>query len=381
MSESDPVPFRIEIPTADVEDLRERLARTRWPDAETVEDWSQGIPLAYMQNLCEYWGGGYDHQRLATRLNAFPQFRLQVGGLRVHFLHVRSPHPQALPLLITHGWPGSVLEFLETIGPLVDPPAHGGDAADAFNVICPSLPGYGFSDRPAAAGFGLSAIAAAWAKLMAKLGYERYAAQGGDWGASVTMRLANLDAEHLAGIHLNLPMIAPEAVKNTTDLTAEEQAALDSWDHHRRWNSGYSAQQRTKPQTLGYGLADSPAGQCAWIVEKLATWVDHDEDLVRVLDRDTILDLVAIYWHTRTATSSARLYWEDYPDRDFTPIEVPAGCSIFPAEIFRISKRWAESRFLDLRYYNRLDRGGHFAALEQPELFVEELRNCFRQMR
>ncbi len=381
MNESRPVPFQVEIPAADIEDLRERLARTRWPDPETVDDASQGIPLGYMRELCEHWQDGYDHQRLASRLNAFPQFRVRAGGVDVHFLHVRSPHPNALPLLITHGWPGSVLEFLELLGPLTDPPAHGGDAADAFDVVCPSLPGYGFSEKPTRAGFGVSAIAAAWAELMATLGYGRYAAQGGDWGASVTMRLANHDAAHLAGIHLNLPMVAPEVVRATTDLSPEERSALDSWAHHRRWNSGYSAQQGTRPQTLGYGLNDSPAGQCAWIAEKFATWVDCDGELERAIDRDTILDMVAIYWHTRTATSSARLYWEDYPDRDFTPIAVPSGISIFPQEIFRVSRRWAESRFTDLRYYNRLDRGGHFAALEQPELFVEELRRCFRLMR
>lgn len=380
-SEPQPAPFRVEIPPAAVADLRERLARTRWPDAETVEDWSQGVPLAYLRELCEHWREGYDHGRLERRLNAFPQFRLRAGGLAVHYLHVRSPHPGALPLLITHGWPGSVLEFLEAIGPLVDPPAHGGEAADAFDVVCPSLPGYGFSEKPAGTGVGVGAIAAAWAELMASLGYDRYAAQGGDWGASVTMRLAALDPEHLAGIHLNMPIVAPDAVRATTEPTAEEQAALASWARFRRWDSSYSAQQSTRPQTLGYGLTDSPAGQCAWIVEKLATWTDCDGDVERAVDRDTILDLVGIYWHTGTATSSARLYWESYPDHDFTPIGVPAGCSIFPAEIFPMSRRWAESRFTDLRYFNRLDRGGHFAALERPQAFVDELRSCFRLMR
>ena len=374
-------PFRLAVPDAELADLRERLRRTRWPDAETVGDWSQGIPLAYLRELCAHWRDAYDWRSLEARLNALGQCRTEIDGLGIHFLHVRSPQPDALPLLITHGWPGSVVEFLKVIGPLTDPAAHGGDAADAFHVVCPSLPGYGFSDKPASRGWGVGRIAAAWAELMARLGYDRYGAQGGDWGAAVTTRLGEVDADHLAGIHVNMALVGSEIVRAAGAPTSAEQSALDDFAEHRRSGAGYSSQQMTRPQTLGYGLVDSPVAQCAWIVEKFWAWTDCDGHPENVLTRDEMLDDVMLYWLPATGASSARLYWESFRDRDVAPVEAPAGVSVFPKEIFRVSRRWAEGRFRDLRHFAELDRGGHFAAFEQPELFVDEVRACFRAMR
>ena len=379
--DADVTPFRVEIPQAQLDDLRERLARTRWPERETVDDWSQGIPLAYVRELCEYWRERYDWRRAEARLNAIPQMRTRLDGLAIHVLHARSPHAGALPLLLTHGWPGSVVEFLDVIGPLTDPPAHGGDARDAFHVVAVSLPGFGFSDKPAERGYSPDRMAAMVATLMARLGYERYGAQGGDWGAVVTMRLAQLDAEHLAGIHLNMPRAAPAALKALGELTAAEQAALDTLRHYRRWEAGYSTQQATRPQTLGYGLVDSPAAQCAWIVEKFFAWADCDGHPENAVARDVLLDNVMLYWLPATGASSARLYWESFYDQELAPIDVPTGCSVFPKELFRLSERWARTRFGDLRHFRELDRGGHFAALEQPAVFVDEVRTFFRTVR
>jgi pimeloyl-ACP methyl ester carboxylesterase len=379
--ESDEVitPFLLEVPEAELDDLRDRLRRTRWPEAETVDDWSQGIPLAYVQDLCRYWADQYDWRTTEARLNAVPQFRTEIDGLGIHFLHARSPRADALPLVLTHGWPGSVVEFLDAIGPLVDPVAHGGNAADAFHVVCPSLPGYGFSDKPRRAGWGVDRIATAWAELMRRLGYDRYGAQGGDWGAMVTTDLGRLDPEHVAGIHVNMPVAMPAA--GSAELTADEAAALASYSEHRTWGTGYSKQQSTRPQTLGYGLVDSPAGQCAWIVEKFWAWTDCNGHPEHVLGRDQLLDNVMLYWLPGAAASSARLYWESFRDPRLDPVDVPAGCSIFPKEIMRLPRRWAETRFTDLRYWNELDEGGHFAAFEQPALFVDEVRAFFRLVR
>ncbi|MGP0029711.1 MAG: epoxide hydrolase family protein [Acidimicrobiales bacterium] len=377
-------PFRIEVADATLTDLGDRLRRTRWPDAETVDDWSQGIPLAYVKELCHYWSDGYDWRRTERRINSFAQFTTEIDGLDVHYLHVRSPHPGALPLIITHGWPGSIVEFLKVIGPLTDPVAHGGEAADAFDVVCPALPGYGFSGKPAAPGWGVGRIAGAWAALMARLGYARYGAQGGDWGSAVTSALGRQDPDHLAGIHLNMPVV-PFGSIDLGSPSETEQAALTSLAHYQQWESGYSKQQSTRPQTIGYGLADSPAAQCAWIVEKFRAWTDCDGHPENVLTRDELLDNVMLYWLTGSGASSARLYWESF-DTSFAgagrePIAVATGCSIFPKEIIRISRRWAETGFSDIRYWNELDRGGHFAAFEQPELFVHELRSFFRLVR
>jgi pimeloyl-ACP methyl ester carboxylesterase len=374
-------PFRIEIPETTIVDLRERLARTRWPEAQTVEDWSQGIPLAYVRELCDYWSSEYDWRLLEQRLNGIPQFRTELDGLQIHFLHARSPHEGALPLLVTHGWPGSVVEFLKVIGPLTDPTAYGGEAGDAFHVVCPSLPGYGFSDKPAAAGWGVERIAIAWEELMSRLGYERYGAQGGDWGGVITMELGARGREPLAGIHVNTPLADPAALAPLGEPTEQEQAALASFAHYRRWDAGYSKEQSTRPQTVGYGLVDSPAALCAWIIEKFWSWTDCDGHPENALTRDELLDNVSLYWLTASGASSARLYWESFNRREYTAIVAPSGCSIFPKEIFGVSRRWAATRFTDLRYWNELDRGGHFAAFEQPELFVGEVRAFFRIVR
>jgi pimeloyl-ACP methyl ester carboxylesterase len=283
-------------------------------------------------------------------------------------------------LVLTHGWPGSVVEFLKVIGPLSDPTAHGGDAADAFHVVCPSLPGYGFSDKPLSTGWNVERIGVAWAELMARLGYDGYGAQGGDWGSFVTTSIGQQDPDHVVGIHVNLPIVSLEA-SMMTDLTESEQASLASGAYYARWGSGYSTQLSSRPQTLGYGLDDSPAFQCAWVVEKFWDWTDCDGHPEHVLARDELLDNVMLYWLPANGASSARLYWESFHDHNTEPVTVPSGCSIFPKEIFRPSRRWVETRFTDLRYFNELDRGGHFAAFEQPELFVEEIRSFFRLVR
>jgi pimeloyl-ACP methyl ester carboxylesterase len=373
-------PFRIEVAEADLVDLHDRLVRTRWPESETVDDWSQGIPLAYTRALCDYWADGYDWRATEARLNALPQFVTELDGLDIHFLHVRSPHPGALPIVLTHGWPGSIIEFMEVIGPLTDPVAHGGSAADAFDVVCPSLPGYGFSGKPTGTGWTVQRIAGAWAQLMGRLGYGRYGAQGGDWGAMVTASLGNLDPDHLAGIHLNMPMAAPGAL-DLNDVTEAEQAALASYADHRNWGTGYSKEQSTRPQTIGYGLVDSPVGQAAWIVEKFWAWTDCQGHPEHILTRDELLDNVMLYWLPAAGASSARLYWESFVRPGFDPVAVPTGCSIFPKEIMRMSRRWAASRFENIIYWNELDAGGHFAAFEQPAVFVDELRSFFRLVR
>ena len=366
-------PFRIEVAEAELDDLRDRLRRTRWPEAETVGDWSQGVPLSYARELCEYWADGYDWRAREAHLNEFDQFRTEIDGLGIHFIHVRSQHEQALPLILTHGWPGSIVEFHKVIEPLTNPP----DPQDAFHVVCPSLPGYGFSDKPAEPGWVVQRIAEAWAALMARLGYDRYGAQGGDWGAAVTTCLGQQDVEHLAGIHLNMPIATP----TFDDLSEQENAALVSMAHYQDQGSGYSTQQATRPQTLGYGLVDSPAGQCTWIVEKFKEWMDCDGHPENVLTRDELLDNVMLYWLPGAGASSGRLYWESFKRSYEDTVPAPMGASIFPKEIFRLSRRWAEKRFTDIRYWNEPARGGHFAAFEQPEIFVDEVRSFFRLVR
>jgi epoxide hydrolase len=380
-------PFAIGIPEGELRDLRERPARTRWPERETVEDWTQGVPLAYLKDLCGYWGERYDWRAAEASLNALPQFRTVIDELGIHFLHIRSPHPEALPLVITHGWPGSIVEFLKVIGPLTDPTAHGGDPGDAFHLVCPSLPGYGFSDQPTRPGWGVQHIAAAWTVLMARLGYERYGAQGSDWGTSISASVGQQDPDHVAGIHLTPPLAPPDPA-TFNDLTQRERAALASMKRSAEWESGYSQEQSTRPQTIGYALVDSPAALCAWIIEKFWAWTDCDGHPENVLTRDELLDNLMLYWLPGTGASSARLYWESsrlvnewiFGPTDDT-VAVPTGCSIFPKEIQRPSRRWAEKRFPDIRYWNEPDRGGHFAAFEQPELFVEEVRAFFRLVR
>jgi pimeloyl-ACP methyl ester carboxylesterase len=373
-------PFRIAATDEQLDDLRRRLQSTRWPEPETVDDWSQGIPLAYLRDVCAYWAEKYDWRAREARLNAFPQFKTPIEGLGIHFLHVRSPHEDALPLVITHGWPGSVVEFHKVIGPLTDPTAHGGDASDAFHVVAPSLPGYGFSDKPTTTGWGIPKIADAWAELMPRLGYDKYVAQGGDWGAMVTTAIGIQDPENCLGIHLNMPIAMPDP-ETMANLTKDEQQALAAIQHYQEWDSGYSKQQSTRPQSLGYGLVDSPAGQAGWILEKFWSWTDCEGHPENVLSRDELLDNVMLYWLEGNGASSARLYWESFRTPSTDQVHVPTACSIFPKEILRTSRRWAEKRFTNLVHWNELSKGGHFAAFEQPETFVDEVRAGFRHAR
>ena len=377
-------PFQLNIGEDQLEDLRRRLAATRWPERETVEDWSQGIPLAYTRELADYWQHQYDWRRWERKLNGWAQFTAVIEGIDIHFLHLRSPHAEALPMVMTHGWPGSIVEFHKIIEPLVNPTAHGGRAEDAFHLVLPTLPGYGFSGKPVSAGTGVDRIAGMWGQLMAGLGYSRYVAQGGDWGSLVTLAMGESQTEHCAGIHVNMVIVAPTE-DSMKDPSEREKAALESMNYYKRWDSGYSRQQSSRPQTLGYGLADSPVGQMAWIVEKFWAWTDcgatgrqHPEN---VLSKDELLDNVMMYWLTNSATSSARLYWESFDKVSMEPVHMPVGCSIFPREVFGASRRWAEQRFSNIIHWNHMPRGGHFAAFEQPELLVQELRDCFGQLR
>ena len=381
-------PFRVEVGDDQLDDLRRRLAGARWPEPAPVTDWSQGVPVDWLRDLCAYWQDEYDWRRCEKTLAGFPQFTTEVDGLGVHFIHVQSPSPDALPLVMTHGWPGSVVEFLDVIGPLADPAAHGDDPADAFHVVCPSLPGYGFSGKPAEPGWDIDRIADAWAALMARLGYERYGAQGGDWGAAVTSALGQRDAEHVTGVHVNMAIVGPDP-ETLNDLTEFEQRSLASLGEMFEWGTGYALEQGTRPQTVGYALVDSPVGQAAWITEKYWAWTDHDGDPTSALSRDQMLDNITLYWLTATAASSARLYWESGWARpsgqsqmaSAHTIATPTAISIFPREIVRPSRRWCEKRYSDIRFYEQPDRGGHFAAWEQPELFVDQVRRAFRTMR
>ena len=374
-------PFRIAVTDAVLADLRARLHQTRWPDAELVDDWSQGAPLAWIQDICRHWADHYDWRGREALLNRFAQFTTPIDGLDIHFLHVRSPHAEAMPLILTHGWPGSVVEFHKVIAPLTDPTAHGGSAADAFHVVCPSLPGFGFSAKPTTTGWGVDRIAAAWATLMDRLGYPRYGAQGGDWGSAVTTSLGAQDPQHCAGIHITLAM----GTRPKTDgaPSAEEARALERAKFYNDWDSGYSKQQSTRPQTLAYGLTDSPAGQAAWILEKFWAWTDCDGHPENILSRDELLDNVMLYWVTATAASSARLYWESFRPgrRAQDPVTVPTGVAVFPKEIVPPVRRWMEARYTDIRHWSVMPRGGHFAAFEQPGLLVDDVRAFFRTLR
>ena len=370
--------FTIDVPQAALDDLKDRLTRTRWPERETVDDWDQGIPLSYAQELATYWRDDYDWRAIEARLNALPNHLATIDGLDIHFLHVRSTNPAARPLILTHGWPGSVLEFLDVIEPL---------SAD-YHLVIPSLPGYGFSGKPAEAKWSVEHIGAAWDALMQALGYDRYFAQGGDWGSAVTCAIGMNQGDHCAGIHVNMVVGAPPP-DLMTDLSDSEKLYLARFGWYQSKDSGYSTQQATRPQTIGYALTDSPVGQMAWIVEKCQGWTDcghepggqsiggHPEN---ALSRDAMLDTVSLYWLTASAASSARLYWHSFRNFSAGEILVPTGCSLFPGEIMRLSRRWAERRYKNIVYWNELDRGGHFAAWEQPELFVGEVRAALAQM-
>lgn len=377
---SEILPFRIAVPDADLADLRRRLAATRWPEAECVSDWSQGVPLAYTRELARYWAQDYDWRARETALNGFTQFITEIDGLDIHFIHQRSPHPGALPLLMTHGWPGSVVEFHKVIGPLTDPTAHGGRPEDAFHVVCPSLPGYGFSGKPTSTGWGVPKIAETWDTLMRRLGYDRYGAQGGDWGAAVTTQIGrNIDNGCMA-IHINMPIGRPPAA-SLESPTDEDLAAFAALKEHRRWGTGYSKQQSTRPQTLGYGLVDSPVAQLAWIIEKFWAWSDCDGHPENVLTRDELLDNVMLYWITGSGASSARLYWESFTSFGAGErVERPTGIAAFPKEITRAPRSWCEDGY-NITQWTTMPRGGHFAAFEQPDLFVADVRSFFATVR
>ncbi|AEV73710.1 putative hydrolase or acyltransferase of alpha/beta superfamily [Mycolicibacterium rhodesiae NBB3] len=372
-------PFCIDVADDVLDDLRTRLSRTRWPEAECVQDWTQGIPLGYTRDLTAYWADVYDWRSREAALNRFDQFIVEIDGVDIHFIHQRSPHEEAFPLVITHGWPGSIVEFRNVIEPLTNPTAHGGRAEDAFHVVCPALPGYGFSGKPTHSGWGVERIAQAWEALMLRLGYDRYGAQGGDWGAAITTQMGR-NRGHCAAIHLNMPIAYPPA-GGIADPTEEEQLALAALTAHQRWGTGYSEQQSTRPQTIGYGLADSPVGQMAWIVEKFAAWMDCDGHPENVLSRDELLDNVMIYWATNSGSSSARLYWESFKTLDATTrVELPTGIAAFPKEVLRSPRSWCEPIY-NITHWTTMPRGGHFAALEQPGLFVDDVREFFETVR
>jgi pimeloyl-ACP methyl ester carboxylesterase len=380
------VHFRVAIPQDAIEDLRRRLAEARWPDRETVDDWSQGVPLSRAQNLLERWRDGYDWRSFETRINSFPQFRTRIDGLGIHFLHVRSAHANALPILLTHGWPGSVVEFLKAIGPLVDPEAHGGLAQDAFHVVVPSLPGHGFSDRPTETGWDRFRTARAWGQLMHSLGYGHWVAQGGDWGATITHVLAQQRPAGLVAAHVNWQLVVP--AEPPANMTNEESAVYADIQRHadsRGKLAGYFRKQATRPQTIAYALLDSPIAQASWIYEKLHDWTDHEENS-EALTIDEMLDDISLYWFTGTAGSAARFYWEN--SRSSFPfglnagaIDLPMAATVFPKETIRPPRAWAEALWSRLYYWNVVDKGGHFPAWEQPALFVEELRKAFRPVR
>jgi len=373
-------PFKIAIGEDVLKDLKQRLANTRWPEKETVDDWSQGIPLAYTQEVCDYWLNSYDWRAREALLNKYPQFMTEFNGLDIHFIHARSSHPDARPLLMTHGWPGSIVEFQKVIGPLIDPVAHGGNAEDAFHVVCPALPGFGFSGKPTNTGWSIEKIAETWNQLMLRLGYDAYFAQGGDWGAAVTSAIGMQNLGNCQAIHVNMVIVEPDPA-TMNDLTPLEQSALAGMQYYSDHDSGYSKQQSTRPQTVAYGLTDSPVGQMAWVLEKYWAWMDCDGHPENVLSKDELLDNIMLYWCTASAASSARLYWESFNDLSRDEIVLATGCSVYPKEIFRSSRRWAEQRFKNLIHWNELDKGGHFAAFEVPETFIKEVRNCFRTQR
>ncbi|MBV1915712.1 MAG: epoxide hydrolase 1 [Pseudomonadales bacterium] len=373
-------PFKIDIDEQQIVDLKQRLEMTRWPEKETPTDWTQGIPLSYVQEIVEYWKNSYNWREREALLNRFDQFKTEINGLNIHFIHQRSKVADATPLIITHGWPGSIVEFQKVIEPLTDPEAFGGKAEDAYHVICPSIPGYAFSDKPAETGWDVTKVADTWAKLMAKLGYDKYFAQGGDWGSMITTALGIQDPEHCMGIHLNMPIAGPDP-ETMNDLTDREKMALAAMQHYQDSDSGYSKQQSTRPQTLGYGLVDSPAGQAAWIIEKFYAWMDCDGHPENVVTKDELLDNVMMYWLPATGASSARLYWESFGGDNSGEVTIATGASGFPKEIFPSSERWLAKRFTNLVYYNELNAGGHFAAFEVPEVFVKEVTACFSKMR
>lgn len=378
----DITPFKVSVPRSAIDDLKHRLKNTRWPEKETVSDWSQGVPLHKAKALIAYWADKYDWRKFEKRINAYPQFRTEIDGLGIHFIHVRSKHENALPIILTHGWPGSVVEFLKVIEPLTNPTEHGGKAEDAFHVVIPSQPGFGFSDKPQAEGWTVVRTANAWAELMARLGYSKWVAQGGDWGSGVTHALGHVRPAGLVAAHVNWPLVFPEKFPDSP--TPEEKAAMDAAARFASNQFGYFKEQATRPQTIGYALADSPVGQATWIYEKFQAWTDNRGEPEDALTIDEMLDDISLYWFTDTAASSARIYWENARNGggfDTGRIELPMAATIFPKEIYRAPKTWAEAHWPNLFYWNEVDKGGHFAAFEQPALFTDEMRKAFRSIR
>lgn len=383
-------PFRINVPEADLVDLRRRIAAARWPDRETVNDRSQGIQLLKLQELVRYWGTNYDWRKVEARLNAWPQFITEIDGIDIHFLHVRSKHDNALPLIVTHGWPGSIIEQLKIVDPLTNPTAYGAGASDAFHLVIPSMPGYGFSGKPTGTGWNPDRIARAWAELMKRLGYTRYVAQGGDWGSPVSSAMARQGAPGLLGIHINLPATLPPDVAAVlasggpapAGLSEKERAAFNSLDTFFKKYRAYGVIMGTRPQVIGYALTDSPVGLAAWIYD------DNNGEPERLLDRDDVLDDITLYWLTNSATSAARLYWETSGQSVILAaaqmtgeISLPVAITVFPEEVYRAPETWARRAYRNLIYFNEVDKGGHFAAWEQPELFSAELRAAFKSLR
>lgn len=388
-------PFRINFRHSALSDLRARVRAARWPDKETVSDQSQGVQLAKIQSLASYWGTDYDWRKIEARLNSLPQFMTRIDGLDIHFIHVRSSQPNALPLLITHGWPGSVLEMVKAIDPLVNPAAHGGRAEDAFDVVIPSMPGYGFSERPTGTGWGPERMGRAWHVLMSRLGYKRYVTQGGDWGSVVADAMGRQAPPGLLGIHVNMPATVPGDIAKALNrgdpapvgLSPQERTAYDALNTFFSKNAGYGAMMVTRPQTVGYGLSDSPVGLAAWMYDKFAQWTYSGGEPERSLTRDEMLDDITLYWLTNSAVSSARLYWENN-NNNFSAaaqrtgeISVPVAVTVFPGEIYRAPRSWTERAYPKLIYFHEVSKGGHFAAWEEPQLFAAELRDAFRPLR
>ncbi|WP_194919787.1 epoxide hydrolase family protein [Catenulispora rubra] len=382
-------PFRVEIPQADLDDLRRRLAAVRWPVGLPEAGWDRGVPPDYLRDLVRYWQTEYDWRAIETRLNRFPQYRDEIDGVGVHYLHVRSPEPDATPMLVTHGWPGSFLEFEEIIGPLTDPRAHGGDPADAFHLVIPAIPGFGFSGPHGLPGWTVQRTAAAWAELMERLGYDHYVAQGADFGAAVSMVLAHARPEQVSALHLNMLVILPSGEPGELDgLTEEEQHRLTLLDRFVAEFSGSMKLQSTRPHTIAYPLADSPVGQLAWIVEKFKDWAQAPNVPEDAVDRDVLLTIASIYWFTNTAGSSAQFYFDNLPflpkagvTGRLNPISQPLGIAVYPGALFKPIRRFVDRDFPTLVHWREHDRGGHFAALEEPDLFVEDLQAFGRQLK